>query len=71
VIGSSLPDLQEKRVELVAGDVIVLTSDGIAQPERWSPRFLGAPRYAAEAWLAERARDDDDALALVARYGAV
>jgi serine/threonine protein phosphatase PrpC len=68
VVGSHLPTLHEKRLRLLEDDLIVLCSDGIAEVESWSPVLRLTPALAADALLDERARADDDALALVARY---
>jgi phosphoserine phosphatase RsbX len=68
VVGSNLPTLHEKRLRMLEDDVLVLGSDGIDEIELWSSCLLAAPTDAADALLGERARADDDALALVARY---
>ena len=66
VLGSHVPALREERIRLQDDDLVVLCSDGIADPELWLPT-LGSAAGTAEAIL-EHARENDDALVLVARY---
>jgi phosphoserine phosphatase RsbX len=68
VLGSHLPPLHEKQIGLLEDDTLVLCSDGIVDAEQWTPLLLADPAHAAGALVNERARTDDDALALVRRY---
>jgi len=67
VLGSHLPQLHEKQISLLEDDLLLLCS-GIADAAQWTPALLDNPTRAAETILVEQAREDDDALALVARY---
>jgi negative regulator of sigma-B (phosphoserine phosphatase) len=68
VLGSHLPPLHEKQISLLEDDLLLLCSDGIVDAAQWTPALLDNPTRAAETILVEQAREDDDALALVARY---
>ena len=67
VLGDRLPPLRESTVDLAAGDTLIAATDGL------SPAFLDAvdlslePLALARTLHGDYAREDDDALVLVAR----
>jgi hypothetical protein len=68
IVGYRLPELRPAALTVRAGDLLMLTSDGIrtTPDEAIGP---GEPVQAiADRILADRAAPDDDALVLVARY---
>jgi hypothetical protein len=70
VVGYQVPGLTDRNRALAAGDLLILATDGI------SPRFVdmialdGDLDEMASAILSRHARASDDALVLIARYGA-
>lgn len=70
VVGDRLPPLREATVAMAVGDTLIAVTDGI------SPSFLDDVDLSLEAHALARvlhrrySRNDDDALVLVARYGA-
>jgi serine phosphatase RsbU (regulator of sigma subunit) len=67
VVGGHLPTVRSETTPLAAGDLIVLTTDGIVAG--FAEKLVaGAPTAMAERILASYARANDDALVLVARY---
>jgi hypothetical protein len=70
VVGHTLPPLEAAKVPVASGDLLALATDGI-RPHFVDGLIRGeAPQRSADRILAEYARDTDDALVLVARYGA-
>jgi negative regulator of sigma-B (phosphoserine phosphatase) len=67
VVGQSLPGIRPSRQRLRRGDMLVLATDGVA-PDFAVQRHLGSVDVIAAKILAERARPEDDALVVVARY---
>jgi len=69
VVGVDLPDLQPSMVMLVPGDLLIMATDGIEDcfadqlPEGLNPQAL------ADHILHHFAKETDDALVLVLRYG--
>lgn len=68
VVGYQIPVLRPASVQLDAGDLCVLTTDGVS-PGFWEKVGTSNPvREVASEILARFARGDDDALVLAARY---
>ncbi len=69
IVGSRIPSLQNPdHVALVAGDLIVLATDGIRSAFSRAVNASAEPGAIATGLLGEFARDSDDALVLVLRY---
>lgn len=68
VVGYKLPRLHATVVQLDAGDLLLLATDGIKQGYHVGIRVVDDVQRTADAILASHARGDDDALVLVARY---
>jgi len=71
VVGGNLPDLHPTSVGLARGDTLIVHTDGI--DERFSEDMGDdlTPQPLAERILAQYSKRTDDALVLVARYGAL
>jgi hypothetical protein len=68
VVGYQLPPLRPSRTGLGPGDTLVLTTDGV-RTGFLAGLELGEPaQRIADRILADHARENDDALVLVARY---
>jgi phosphoserine phosphatase RsbX len=71
VLGFQLPQIRPTTAQLEPGDTVVLATDGIrAAFSRRLLRPAAPPQVLAERLLAEEARGNDDALVVVARFGA-
>jgi len=68
VVGYRLPRLVESVVPVRSGDLLILTTDGIAGDSFVGLRAFDPPESIANSILDRFARGTDDALALVARY---
>jgi hypothetical protein len=68
VVGSILPTLTPFTVPVVAGDVLVLATDGVRQGFAQSVRPTEPPHRIAKHILEQYALPTDDALVLVVRY---
>lgn len=68
VVGMKLPRLQVSRQTLEPGDLLILATDGLRARFHEGLDPTGDPGEIAERLLAEHARDNDDAMVLVARY---
>jgi phosphoserine phosphatase RsbX len=68
VVGYQLPPLRMVSCPIVAGDVLVLASDGISSRFHDLSPIGWEVQLAADHLLARYARDSDDALVLVVRY---
>ena len=68
VVGGRLPPLNASIVPVVAGDMLVLVTDGIRSG--YEPRFnpKSSPKQTAEQILAQHNMGTDDAMVLVVRY---
>lgn len=67
VVGSRLPPLRVERIELQAGDTLVMVTDGIRHTYTSEPSSL-PPQALADRILEQHGKTSDDALVLVARY---
>ena len=70
IVGHQLPTLRAHAVELQPGDLLLMATDGIARSFTQDVRLEAAPARLADGILENLARPTDDALILVARYGA-
>jgi len=68
VIGDRLPALSAALLPIVAGDLVVLATDGIRPDFEQSIVHAESPQMNADRILAAHARGTDDALVVVARY---
>lgn len=68
VIGYQLPPLRVSTIPIVAGDTLVVATDGIAYDFTQVSPLGRDPEDVAEEILARFKRTSDDALVLVARY---
>lgn len=69
IVGHQLPALRSHDVELQAGDLLLMATDGIARSFTQDVRLGAAPARLADGILEDLARPTDDALILAARYG--
>lgn len=69
VVGYQLPRLHVTRLEVAAGDICCLATDGIAPAFVENTPPYTKPRHLAEHILANHARDNDDALVLAVHFG--
>lgn len=69
VVGDRLPDLTPSVLPVAAGDMLILTTDGIADYTQTSLPPRGEPQPLADRILARYAKHTDDAAVLVARLG--
>jgi negative regulator of sigma-B (phosphoserine phosphatase) len=68
VVGYNLPSIRVTSAELLAGDVIVLATDGIDSGFADAIRAGGAAQEIADRILADHGKRGDDALVVVVRY---
>jgi phosphoserine phosphatase RsbX len=68
VVGYNLPPIRVTSAELMAGDVIVLATDGIDYGFAGALRAGGRAQDIADRILAEYGKEADDALVVVVRY---
>jgi negative regulator of sigma-B (phosphoserine phosphatase) len=69
IVGRNLPALRPVSVDLSPGDLVIIATDGV-HPGGLRRRLLRArPQWLATDILARSARENDDALVLVVRYG--
>lgn len=68
VVGMKLPRLQVATQTLEPGDLLILATDGIRTRFHEALDPAGDPSEIAERILAKHARENDDAMVLVARY---
>lgn len=68
VVGYHLPPLHASVVPVSHGDTLVLATDGIRSDFGWRMRAEGSPQRMADRVLADHAKQQDDALVLVARF---
>ena len=71
VLGSGTPAFVAPRLPVRHDDLLVLATDGIDPEFERSVDRGRAPQAIAERILADHAKDTDDALVLVARYGGI
>ena len=71
IVGHQLPTLRTHAVDLQPGDLLLMATDGIARSFTQDVHLRAAPARLADGMLERLARPTDDALILVARYGAV
>ena len=69
VVGDRLPDLTPSVLPVATGDMLILTTDGIADYTQTSLPPRGEPQPLADRILARYAKHTDDAAVLVARLG--
>jgi negative regulator of sigma-B (phosphoserine phosphatase) len=68
VVGSHLPPLQASILPVFAGDYLIFATDGVEVDFDHSHVRSQPPQEAAEELLAHYAKDNDDALVVIARY---
>ena len=68
VVGYSLPSIRVTSAELLAGDVMVLATDGIDSGFAQAIAGGGSAQIIADRILAEHGKAGDDALVVVVRY---
>jgi serine/threonine protein phosphatase PrpC len=68
VVGYQLPALREATLRIVAGDVLIMTTDGIRAGFSTELALDDDPQLIAESLVARFATGTDDAHAVVARY---
>jgi negative regulator of sigma-B (phosphoserine phosphatase) len=68
VVGYQLPPLRADVLSVSAGDTLILATDGIRSGFTTGLAVEHAPQEIAESILARFAKNNDDALVLVARY---
>ena len=68
VVGHRLPTIEASHLQVSAGDMLILTTDGIAADYLNDLRTRGRAQAVADRILANHARSTDDGLVLVARY---
>lgn len=69
-IGAEQPHAKARAVSLTARDTVVLYSDGVKDGFTDSLVLANSPQEIADFIIARHTKGNDDALALVARYGA-
>ncbi|HWC39285.1 MAG TPA: SpoIIE family protein phosphatase [Acidimicrobiales bacterium] len=69
IVGHQLPTLRPHAVDLEAGDLLLMATDGIARSFTQGVHLGAAPARLADGILENLARPTDDALILAARYG--
>lgn len=69
-IGAEVLHPTSRVVPLSPGDTLILASDGIRDGFADAPALTGTPQGLADQILSHHAKGTDDALVLVARYGA-
>jgi hypothetical protein len=70
IVGHQLPTLRPHAVDVRQGDVLLMATDGIARSFTQDVHLGAPPARLADGILENLARPTDDALILVARYGA-
>ncbi len=70
VVGADEPHPRSRVVPLTAGDTIILFSDGIKDGFAESLTLANSPQSIADFIITRHVKGTDDALVLVARYGA-
>jgi hypothetical protein len=68
VVGYLLPSLRPATLPVVAGDTLVLATDGVRSGFATDLDVRGRPQVIADTILSRFARGSDDALVVVARY---
>ncbi|HEY5910559.1 MAG TPA: SpoIIE family protein phosphatase [Verrucomicrobiae bacterium] len=68
VVGYELPDLRVSTTAMVAGDVLVLATDGVSPGFAPPWERTHSPQRIADRILSQNLKSTDDALVLVARY---
>lgn len=68
-IGGELPKATVRVVRLSVRDTVILYSDGVKDGFAESLRLANSPQQIADHIIARHLKGNDDALALVARYG--
>jgi len=68
VLGHNLPAIRPSRHSVGVGDVLVMATDGVRADFARQLQVSGPPRSIAERVLESSARNDDDALVVVARF---
>jgi negative regulator of sigma-B (phosphoserine phosphatase) len=71
VLGAILPSVRATQVQLVRGDTLVLASDGLHARFVEGITTWELPQAMADRLLGQFARDNDDALVWIGRYGEV
>ena len=69
-IGGELPNATMRTVPLTVRDTVILYSDGVKDGFAESLVLANSPQQIADHIIARHIKGNDDALALVARYGA-
>jgi phosphoserine phosphatase RsbX len=69
VVGYELPALRSAAFALLPGDTLVMATDGVEPTYSDGLERRSEPQPLADGLLAEHARQTDDALVLVVRYG--
>lgn len=69
VVGYKLPPLRAGTTAIERGDLLVVATDGISAAFSEDLPIPGTPRHIAHTILTRFAKDTDDALVLVARFG--
>jgi phosphoserine phosphatase RsbX len=68
VVGFQLPKLRPSTTQLMAGDTVILTTDGIESSFRYGLTAGRPSQELADLILSKHRKHNDDALVLVARY---
>ena len=68
VVGHLMPALRQSVMQVSAGDLVVLATDGVGIEFMTEERFSQPPQVIADRMLSRYAVPTDDALVLVARY---
>jgi negative regulator of sigma-B (phosphoserine phosphatase) len=68
VLGHNLPVVRTSAHPIEPGDVLVMATDGVRADFATELSVAGPPRLIADRVLEQSARDDDDALVVVARW---
>lgn len=68
IVGHLLPSLRPETLELGAGDIVVLATDGVRSEFGLEAGVDGPSEGLAERILSRHGKDDDDALVVVVRY---
>lgn len=69
-VGAETPQATSRTVSLMAGDTVILASDGIKDGFADALTLTAPPQLLADQILSRHAKGTDDALVLVARYAA-
>ena len=69
IVGYRIPEIwPAQAVSIRAGDLIVMTTDGIAEDHLEHIDFAGSATVIAEQILSKHAKETDDAMVLAARH---